>query len=42
MTNLNELQLELAALTERVNSAMELTKDSFTFTTFFHNMTIGM
>lgn len=32
MTNLNELQLELAALTERVNSAMELTKDSFTFT----------
>ena len=32
MTNLNQLQLELAALTERVNSAMELTKDSFTFT----------
>lgn len=32
MTNLNQLQSELAALTERVNSAMELTKDSFTFT----------
>ena len=32
MTNLNELQSELAALTERVNSAMELTKDSITLT----------
>ena len=32
MTNLNQLQSELAALTERVNSAMELTKDSITLT----------
>jgi hypothetical protein len=32
MTNLNELQSELAALTERVNSAMAVTEGSFTFT----------
>ena len=32
MTNLNELQSELAALTERVNSAMELTKGDITLT----------
>ena len=32
MTNLNELQSELAALTERVNSAMELTKGEITLT----------
>jgi hypothetical protein len=32
MTNLNQLQSELAALTERVNSAMSLTEGSFTFT----------
>ena len=32
MTNLNVLQSELAALTERVNSAMAVTEGSFTFT----------
>ena len=32
MTNLNVLQSELAALTERVNSAMELTKGEITLT----------
>ena len=32
MTNLNELQSELTALTERVNSAMELTKGEITLT----------
>lgn len=32
MTNLNQLQSELAALTERVNSAMAVTEGSFTFT----------
>jgi len=32
MTNLNQLQSELAALTERVNSAMELTKGEITLT----------
>jgi hypothetical protein len=32
MTNLNQLQSELAALTERVNSAMSITEGSFTFT----------
>jgi hypothetical protein len=32
MTNLNQLQSELAALTERVNSAMAITEGSFTFT----------
>jgi hypothetical protein len=32
MINLNELQSELAALTKRVNSAMELTKGEITFT----------
>jgi hypothetical protein len=32
MTNLNQLQSELAALTERVNSAMTITEGSFTFT----------
>jgi hypothetical protein len=32
MTNLNVLQLELAALTERVNSAMAVTEDSITLT----------
>jgi uncharacterized coiled-coil protein SlyX len=32
MTNLNQLQSELAALTERVNSAMELEKGEITLT----------
>jgi hypothetical protein len=32
MTNLNQLQSELVALTERVNSAMELTKGEITLT----------
>jgi hypothetical protein len=32
MTNLNQLQSELAALTERVNCAMSVTEGSFTFT----------
>jgi hypothetical protein len=32
MTNLNQLQSELAALTERVNSAMAATEDSITLT----------
>ena len=32
MTNLNQLQSELAALTERVNSAMSVTEGSFTLT----------
>jgi adenylosuccinate lyase len=32
MTNLNQLQSELAALTERVNSAMAATEDTITLT----------
>jgi uncharacterized coiled-coil protein SlyX len=32
MTNLNQLQSELAALTERVNSAMAITEGSITLT----------
>ena len=32
MTNLNQLQSELAVLTERVNSAMELTEGEITLT----------
>jgi len=32
MTNLNQLQSELAALTERVNSAMTITEGSITLT----------